>query len=540
MVSDLLGLQATIGNQAVSRLVQRAVGFEFEDPSWTVFSEQSGKQFRTPYMLEWLLGGYFDTIAPPHVPRNDKYKGENVYQSAGAHINNKVGKFNLESPVKKGAIHQGVDYRIEPDGPYAENGVTNRMDLEFVTEPFPEDEAGFGRLVAALSDMEAVFNRFTSHATGEWSGEDFDGSKFVAPSTHGFSDNSVYLYGGVNGGDFKPQVTAGFALADVPDMMESLGTGRGETLLPDEERTRREAVRGMVYGSAAKQRGEAVLLTDAAAQANMVMGLLIRDNVVRADAPGVDSLKGLVALALEYIIALSSPDREGIKTRLPLMSRYSFATLFGQLPKPIQDALKSANGRQSFVGAMSAGIAGKVKGATQDMTGRMIATSTIYRGQSSVAVPDLMTALGTFTRSDWLLNVLDGRDLLTPADLLAHLQREAASPTEKSAAKQYDKSIAIYLRGHGASGSVKDVAGEETGSLSLLENRAIAPTLSGMNAVTNRTAMSFGDVKEMALNYFLWVWSIKRKRAEVAAREEAQKRRLEEDSLKRRRMNLWG
>jgi len=548
----LLHLQRTAGNGSVSQLlasartepvVQRAVGFEFEDPSWTVFKLQPGRTFRQPG--SWFSWG---NVAPgeaektPEERSQEKYPGKNVYQGKGGnHINGRVGDFNLQTGPKKGALHAGKGFDAEPDGPYSENGVTNRMDLEFVTKPFPETQEGFAELLTALDDMQVVYNRINGRATGAWDGEDFDYDRFVKPQEHQFSDQEVFLYGGVPGGDFKPQVTAGTDLADVPELMETLGSAvphePGKT---DEHRSRREKVRSMVYGQHTARRGEATLMGNTPNLAAGVGADLVRAGTLGADADGMDALQGFLSLAIMYVSALSERDAEGIKVRLPLLSRHSFVTLFQQLPEGLRNALKAPNGRVALITAMSRAIAGKVKGPAKTMAGPMISVGNVYTGPGEATLATgLINALGSFSRSEWLLGVLDGRDLLTPDDLLAHLKRDEATEEQKQSAVDYDKSIAIYLRGHGNTKNVKDVAGETSGGLALLENRAIAPKVSGGGALQTHEAMSIDEIHAFALQYFAWVLSVKEAGKEKR-REQAQARRHAEDSRKARSTNFWG
>jgi hypothetical protein len=45
-------------------------------------------------------------------------------------------------------------------------------------------------------------------------------------------------------------------------------------------------------------------------------------------------------LALVYMVVLSVSSKDGIKTQIPFLSRYSFATLFGQIPGKVHDQLR--------------------------------------------------------------------------------------------------------------------------------------------------------------------------------------------------------
>src|SRR5437764_9210745 len=100
-----------------------------------------------------------------------------------------------------------------------------------------------------------------------------------------------------------------------------------------------------------------------------------------------------------------------------------------------------------------------------------------------------------------------------------HLQRADETNEQRKAGRKYDKSIAIYLRGHGATKNVKDVPGEKRGGLALLENRAVAPKTSGAGQLVKREAMNMSDIRMFALNYF--AWAMQAKSSGPAARRQA-------------------
>ncbi len=189
---------------------------------------------------------------------------------------------------------------------------------------------------------------------------------------------------------------------------------------------------------------------------------------------------------------------------------------------------------------MSAVIGGKVKSTVKDMSGPMITVGRLYKGSSAQEATDFMNALGSFSWSEWMLNVLEGKDLLTPDNLLDFFNREDAKPPQKQAAAQYGKSIAIYLRGHGNTENIKDVKEEKSGGLALLENRAVAPKVSGGGALTKREAMSIDEVHSFAVKYFAWAMSIKQARAEAEERKKAWAKRLADDAHTARITNFLG
>ena len=548
--------------------IQRAVGFEFEDPTWSVFKLQGGRTFRNPASVKWYnpMSWSRGHVAPPNSEKTDeekkeeKYKGKNIWQGEGnanAHINTKVGQFNLQTGPKKGTLHQGTDYKIEPDGPYSDiGGVTNRMDLEIVTEPFPETVDGRKRLVEALNDLSLVFARLSSGATGEWKGGNFEFGKFVTPSQHGFTDQSVYLYGGQPGGSFKPQVTSGVDLADLPAVMETLGVSSQETEKQGEER---RGIREMVYGLGDTSRlGKDATISavgNAPRHAQTVIDKMHEDGAITKTAPGMDKLKGFLSQAILNITVLSPTGQEGIKTSMPLLSRYSLATLFEQVPEEVRNKVKEVGGRSSLTTRMDEvlkvsirdflnlkyqgpGYAGMIATRSgEGISGPMLNThlKESVNGKAQTAT-SLVGALKSFSRREWLLKLLDGEDLLTPDDVLAFLARGGSSDTDKEVARDYDKSIAIYLRGYGNTKNVKDVEGEKKGGLALFENRNVNPW---KGKKSSEPGISIVEAQTFALNYFDWLMTIKQARDEKNNRQKVQDDRLKDDSRKRRQMNFW-
>ena len=562
--------QASTPNQIARQhqgdgVIQRAVGFEFEDPTWTVFKLQPGRTFRDPDSVKWYnpMSWSMGKVAQPGSEKTDEeekeaqYTGKNIWhteENADQHINKKVGQFNLQTGPKKGTLHQGVDYKIEPDGPYTEDGVTNRMDLEIVTEPFPETPQGRERLVRSLDDLTQVFNRLP--ARGKWNPKtDLEYSKFVTPTQNAFSDGSVYLYGGKPGGAFKPQVTSGVDLASLPQVMETLGRPSTESTMIEGEK--HAPIREMVYGTSDSSRlgGDATIsaVGNASVYAQTVINNLHKDRIIGKGETGVDKLKGFLALAILNMTVLSTPIKEGIKNVMPLLSRYSMATLFSQIPETVREKIRGEDGRIALVARMDEVIKASVfrylnskypnaesyarRIANQGMAGPMMQPRLKETVNNVEQDADTLITGLTFSRQEWLLNILAGSDLLSPGDLLKYLKREDSSVTQKEAARDYDKSIAVFLRGYGNTTNVKDVVGEEKGGLALFENRNVNP----WQGVKDKAAgINIGEVRTLALQYFDWLVSVKQANEQQMQVKETQKERMTKDSQTARSTNFWG
>ncbi|MFN2504800.1 MAG: DUF4157 domain-containing protein, partial [Acidimicrobiales bacterium] len=488
--------------------VRRAVGFEFEDGSWTVLKLQTGYNWLrdpTSYRLgHWLGGG---KIAAPGSEKTDEerneeeYTGENIFaQPAAGHINNLVGQFNLQSGPKKGALHEGLGYRIEPDGPYTQGGYSNVMDLEIVTEPFPETEQGEQRLVAALADLQKMFAKYNSGASGDWLAQkdSLSYGRFVGPSVHGFSTSGIYLYGGKPGGEFKPQVTGGVSLSDLPHVMETLGT----TGAVDDRDEEKDAVRQLVYREndpvALTQGSVTQVLGTAPGRARTVVGKLVTAGVLTDESEGLDQLTGFLSLAIVYMSVLSRTIREGIKNELPLMSRYSFATLWAQVPAATRSLI--ADSSDILFEALSPEVAASVRLHVAKYDNKKV-TAKRANGMGDPMLyldprlaPGFSGLLGSMTRRDWLWYIVnDGPDLLDPKSLIPLVR----ASEHAAVADKYDKSMAIFFRGHGNTKNVKKVEGEPEGGLALLENRNIQGPL------------TFPESVDLARKYFSWMRLVK-------------------------------
>jgi hypothetical protein len=391
-----------------------------------------------------------------------------------------------------------------------------------------------------MDDLKTVVNRLRP-TTGLWNGKAPNFRNFVTPEIHGFTDRTIYLYGGRAGGAFKPQVTSGQELAALPELMQTLGVADDETLWQSISRT---PVREMVYGTADTRRLGAAApiraLGNAPREAQAVIDRLDTAGVLTGGVGGLDALRGFLALVIGNMSALSATTQEGIKILLHLLPRLSLATLWRQVPEPTRrEILANLPG---FLDAMEGVVkpsirnflslrypsAPNVARSASGLDGPMLTTYVTQKVNGATRNVTLVTnALNSITRREWLVQLLVNQvDLLTPDKMLAYLTRGE----QRQAAKDYGKTIAIFLRGYGDTTHVKKVEGEPVGGLAVLENRNIEPWAGNKAA---RAGLDVDQAKAFALGYFDWLTAIqepKRARAE----------RLKADASKARSLNFWG
>lgn len=471
-------------------IVQRAVGFEFEDGNWTSFAVQTGKKFRKPFGVENYLPLKYDTAPAPVT--NDKSPGTNIYaREESSHINQHLGAYNLETAAKKGEIHTGKNYKIEPDGPY-ESG---RMDIEFVTKPFEETESGYNELIIALGDMMSVVSRLDA-----FTGRSYENGSFVEPAEHKFTDNEIYLSGGKPGGGFKVQATQGLPLSKISQLMKILGSDvPGEK--KDEKEVRdpyRELVRGKADSSTIDSKivGSAPSIADKAIKGLLERNVIKNNEGVFNDQPSdTGALHGFISLMVMYMQMMTYVGSQGIKEKLPLMSRYSFASLFKQVPEKQQQSIQENS--DAFLLAVETSLAGTRADKMSDPMLSGMMGHTLWDEEHKKQATSMFNALQSITREVWIRAIFAGRDLLSAGDLM-NLERDDANPAQKTGVQEYGKSIGVFLRGHGNAARVIDNGRQ---NLAILENRAIT--------TTDQKEMSIHEAYDFATKYFMMLKLIK-------------------------------
>jgi len=418
-----------------------------------------------------------------------QFGGTNIYSTLepeGKNINQvpKVAEQGLQAAGKKGALHTEKDFKIEADGPYEQG----RMDIEFVTSPFEETKAG-------LKDLEQVMKRIRviMKDIGTYAPADYTKGVFVTPPQNRFNAGNVFLGGGSPTAGFKMQATKGIPLSDIPILMKYLGNSDNHAATESKTETKeREHSRRLMRGDDTKASQDTKSLDVSPGLADTVLRLLINPHRIFSETDDLSALRGLVSYMLFYIVQLNHAHPEGIKMRLPLMSRFSFSALFGQLPKDQQKVL-SAN-----TNAIAHAINQVLSGYLKDFT---LHTPLVnfgplpnkYTRGGHQAFFDLFKKLSV---RDWIYGIVeDGVDRLTVTGMKDHLKQVGEDTA--AAATAYDKSLSIYLRGHA---NADNLVGKVDG-LAIMENRDINPL--------NDADMSVEQTEEAAIAYLTFLINIK-------------------------------
>lgn len=413
-----------------------------------------------------------------------EFAGTNIFSTKkpqGNHIDNIVSQFGLEAAGKKGALHTESDFKIEADGPYEQG----RMDIEFVTSPFEESANGYSQLKAVLKRVRKI----TEHI-GKKAGRDYNVGTFVEPSETGFSQKDVYLAGGRAHAGFKMQVTQGIPLSEIPTLMKMLGSDvEGEST--KQERNRAPA-RRMMRGNKKDNRD-----TRAMGQSPK-----LADNVIdflRPTIPGaeVSNLRGFLSYIILYILQLEFSDPEGIKLRLPLMSRFSFDNLAKQLP-PEQQVWLSNN--FLVVGDL---LEKEIRTFQPNFSlGRPMINITGVPSEFKLGGhQQFFEMMKTLTVNDWLNGIFAfGEDRLVASNMKTYLAQMGQDYAK------YDKSISIFLRGHA---NADNLVGK-VDDLAIMENRDINPK--------DNADLTMDQTEEIALAYMKFM--IKLRKAKPGKKED--------------------
>jgi hypothetical protein len=455
------------GSSRQPAAIQRRVGFEFEDAHWRPWRRirrDRGALGRSLRGVRGLVSGLDDDIAEP--------------------------------AARKTVLHSGRNFRLEADdtpGPMMSN-------IEFVTDPFDETDAGVAALQATMAEIRAIVARldpFAGRRVGPGEGYTVPFSvserdykeRYVRHGEHqlsgsaGIEAKDVLLSGGAAGGALKMQATAGIPLADLPEVLERLG--RDVPHETPEETAAREPDRKLIQDLTQPNEPLKVqgMVPDLARQ--VVGELRNHADLATPLAGDAAALTGFLAAVMLSLKLLQRPGGAGrpIKYRLTFLPRNSFAQMFEILPSQQRAALQAhpdalldalltvSNANPLLRSGSDAGLtsASPLIGPNPGAVRSMSAEGTLEREPIS----GVDAALATVTIRDWIAGITSGRDYLTPATM------------DKWLADQADVSKSDRENAVGALesfGTADRVDTRDDGEhLPLFETRAIAPLGAGVN-----------------------------------------------------------
>lgn len=434
------------GQRTVS--IQRKVGFEFEDGAWK------------PWKVDWDEARRRQPAVTP-VPR-------------------------------KKVLQAGNGFRLEAD----DTPAPASSNIEFVTDPFDETDAGAQSFVRTVLAMRDLHNRLVplrgkTGPTSEgppylwnpsmvvWDHHQLQGSADVP-------GRDLALSGGSERGQFKMQATMGLTLSEIPEVMHAFGR------VPEGQESQLEATRRAPTRALSKESGFSRIFGAAPTLADQVLEALVRtvpalQHRLYTSPADRRAAQGYVALAMTYLKGLRFPSPDvGAKTRTFFLARNKFSDMYGMLPQPYQDLFAQHNG-QTFADAMLRVSNGNPMWRKSRIDDNLAPNTPLFQFHQSKA--DANRVMAPFGVGTWLLDVAQGRDQITAQAMAAWLQANAQVSREEATTTSAD-----VLEGFG------EYALDRTGSqaLALLENRAI---LDG--------SVAFRDAVRVAYNYLLFASLLK-------------------------------
>lgn len=376
------------GHERAAGVVQRAVGFEFETPMETLAadpglrqSERRNERFIKQFTTRGTWEGR-DAQAP-----SQEYMGRGLTKKE-----NLVTVANL--------------FTMEAD-----EAIVGGSDLEFVTEAFPETDAGRARLVQAMALIDAVA------AALQQGQRPFDAEELAAlvggtarvPAPSGLATGKPrgaigktfksfpppqYVVKALGAVTANPQTTAGVGLSRIPDLIQETtpqppAAGAAPALHPMSQQDIKKVQ------ATAEQRVTAFL-----------GGGFVVPSAVQNQAPAAPSeeLRGLLTLVATYLVGgAGSGGQAYLKGIAPLLARTDFAAMYGQLP---QDE------RANFAASPDIFVDLALRAA-----GLPTADAPVFAGTIGTTAP---VDLRHVTRRIWLGGMVAGQDLMSAAGYRAH------------------------------------------------------------------------------------------------------------------------
>lgn len=444
----------------VGPVVQRKVGFEFEDSAW-----RSWRRLRQDH------GRVGDVLR----------RARNVLPALDDDL--------VTPATRKTVLHRGNGFNLESDA----RPDPVEADLEFVTEPFDETAEGLAALRRTVAEIKTIMRRLDG-LTGKpgpvteggappypLTAKDYK-ERFVRHEQHqlngssGLASKDVLLSDGKPGGLIKMQYTSGVPLADLPRMMEELGRSVPEET--EEQTEQRRPDRALIYPE--DLRNETLSVQGQAPSLARQVVESLRGEGTYAMVLGDDTaaLTGFLAATILAMKLLQRPGgrTDPVKYRLPLMHRTHFADMFkgltdeqqkviGEHPDVmLEHLLRVSNTHPLMMHNRDAGLSAHTPLLAPRPGPLRRTEGGVVRGTPSSAD----SALASLTIGAWIKGITTGVDYLTPEGI-----QQWFSGTDD--VSEEDKNAAVSaLRSVGTERSLDTREGRS--ELAVFENRSVAPT----------------------------------------------------------------
>lgn len=411
------------------------------------------------------------------VQQQGKFKSIN---SARATIQRKIGfefettdylpKINDVNPPRparrKEELHQGNNFKLEGD----DSTGGGSPSIEFVTSAYEISKGGMSNCTASFKTINSILKRI----------EKFDKGDVITSNQHQLSNQNLELTKQEDHPvTFKMQITQGIALEDLPTVMKYFGTNvPGET--PKETKKRKQSRKLMANSPATDLLGLAPSLAQTAitylCNNGKTLGIAPQDVTwLEGSQP---RLLGFFAQIMMYVKALTIPDGQFQKYKMPFLGRVEMSALFKELSKQHRRILAQDDAR-AFTSAVvhAANSAANLWTGDSNYTANspLLRTAHIITGDNINAPKTKVPVMQSLTIEQWLRGITKEIDWLSSSNMKTWLKYMEPTVAKVDRQKHTDLLESFNMLGDQI-GTKTDTADRHgTSGLSILENRSINP-----------------------------------------------------------------
>jgi hypothetical protein len=488
--AQVLRAQNLIGNRAVTHLL----GGGLSSPD----AAQQAEPAPTP--------------EPAAVQRKIGFEFEDRHWNSWRHRATDDGD-QVETVKRKETLHNGPHYRIEGEDSFAHLGATT---IEVVTEPFEETAEGVASLTQSMDDVKRRVQQL-DHFAGKRPGPDIQPGRhtypmppespeprFVRRDEHEFSGSgglaadAILLSGGTPGFRIAMQYTAGLALRDIPEALETAGTNPRE---PRSDVRRRQRVRQQLY----PPRDNTANLRSVGEAPGRASALAARLEDIPAYADALDGDQSdLVGFLSALVLTVDRLQTSGelqssmdyVKIRLPQMPRNNFVQMLRAVPEAQRVAIEKAPDvlAEQLVALL------RENHDQLALDSALIPPNTVTDGDDDATRAG--THVATLTVREWIRGIAHGTDHLSTAGMREWLRPLDIPEAERTRAADSLESV-------GALESV-DTRTEDGESLFQFENRRVKPALPDGETIMTMPRAATAAIE--ILDYFAKLYQSRRPR----------------------------